>query len=230
MPPTLKQTDILDCIDPNFNTFVKLPRDLFPEVSSIAEAVKICQSRKRLRLIEIPGNINDLIYSIKYGPIAVLFSTDLTMVSGIEKKISENISIIPSLTRSELELGKVVNVPYKKQHVYCMFTRKHWWERSSYSALLTCLKRLLIRVLRNKQKYVFIPRLGCGVDGLDWEDVKSMIKFVFGRTKVQIIALSMRSDKKTLMTEIKPKRRPRTKKTLYTTNNELKWFTNITKK
>lgn len=54
-------------------------------------------------------------------------------------------------------------------------TKRHWRELSSYEFIEKGLDDLKRLIKKHKIKSISIPRLGCGLGGLDWSVVKSMM-------------------------------------------------------
>lgn len=52
---------------------------------------------------------------------------------------------------------------------------------------MEALVNLRDQMEENKVTKLAIPRLCCGRGGLDWDDVKAMIGFVFGDADIQIL-------------------------------------------
>lgn len=46
---------------------------------------------------------------------------------------------------------------------------------------------LLIEMNKLNIKKLGIPKIGCGLDGLDWDNVKLLIKHIFAGSGIQII-------------------------------------------
>jgi len=64
----------------------------------------------------------------------------------------------------------VINVP----------TKKHWRGKSRMEDVEAGLEALVAEVRRLGVKSVAVPPLGCGLGGLDWEDVRPRIERAFG--------------------------------------------------
>jgi hypothetical protein len=53
------------------------------------------------------------------------------------------------------------------------------------------LKKLRGHVTVNGVKKLAMPRIGCGLDRLQWEKVKFMIEFVFAKVDVEIVVCNL---------------------------------------
>ena len=63
--------------------------------------------------------------------------------------------------------------------VACLATKQHWKDPSQLRYITDGLRRLWLQMYGKKITSVAIPRLGCGLGGLDWDDVKQLIEFRF---------------------------------------------------
>ncbi len=58
-------------------------------------------------------------------------------------------------------------------------TKRHWKGKSTIQDISKGLDSLLIEIKQLKIKSIAIPALGCGLGGLDWQQVKSIISDAF---------------------------------------------------
>jgi len=67
-------------------------------------------------------------------------------------------------------------------------TKRHWRDKSRLEDIEIGLQSLVHAVHHHKIRSVAVPRLGCGLGGLDWADVKPLIKKAFAELpKVKLI-------------------------------------------
>ena len=117
--------------------------------------------------------------------VAHCISSDCQMGAGIAVPI-----------RKKFKLGNLHNVEsiFKKNpicvfhnKVYNLVTKKRYWHKPSYKSLGAALISMKIHAEQNKIKYIAMPKLGCGLDGLSWAMVRSMIKDIFENTDIEIL-------------------------------------------
>jgi hypothetical protein len=63
--------------------------------------------------------------------------------------------------------------------------------RPTYKALKQCLERMRDHCIQNGVSIVGIPRLGCGLDKLNWDKVKSILFQTFTGTGITINVFSL---------------------------------------
>lgn len=78
------------------------------------------------------------------------------------------------------------------QDTYNLVTKYHTSELpSGYDDLYDCLVDMRGWMIANDQSYLAIPRIGCGIDGLDWDEVKRIINAVFEPTDIKIVVVNL---------------------------------------
>jgi O-acetyl-ADP-ribose deacetylase (regulator of RNase III) len=66
-------------------------------------------------------------------------------------------------------------------------TKNHWREQSRIEDIESGLQSLVEAIKRYKIKSIAMPALGCGLGGLDWDDVKPLIEKSFANLqKVEV--------------------------------------------
>lgn len=70
-----------------------------------------------------------------------------------------------------------------------LVTKEKYWQKPTYGSLKTALVNARILALMNDDKPVKLamPRIGCGLDRLQWNKVKVIIEEVFADTDVEIL-------------------------------------------
>lgn len=73
------------------------------------------------------------------------------------------------------------------RYIYYLVTKKVSYGKPTYETIWSSLKKMRDHIQKNKVKKLAIPCLGCGLDKLDWETVKSMIAYLFKGLDVEIV-------------------------------------------
>lgn len=83
----------------------------------------------------------------------------------------------------ELQIGKVhvykLNSKTNPQYIINFPTKDHWRGRSKSEYIESGLRSLKAEIGKRGIKSIAMPALGCGLGGLDWEEVKPFIKDTF---------------------------------------------------
>lgn len=72
--------------------------------------------------------------------------------------------------------------------VYNLITKRNYWDKPTLSTMENALKAMKAMVDGNPDvKKIAMPKIGCGLDKLHWEDVSALIKETFMDTNVEIL-------------------------------------------
>ena len=79
--------------------------------------------------------------------------------------------------------------------VFNLVTKKNYYQKPTYKSLRNALLQMKIILLNNPEiidKYkLAMPRIGCGLDKLEWEKVSQIIQEVFQDTNVEILVCNL---------------------------------------
>lgn len=82
--------------------------------------------------------------------------------------------------------------PYdQNRYIYYLITKENYWNKPTYDTLRDTLLTMRDHMDAHGVKSLSIPRLGCGLDGLLWGQVKQLIKKVFADRDVRITVYSL---------------------------------------
>lgn len=68
-------------------------------------------------------------------------------------------------------------------------TKYHWRDKSNLSTIVTGLINLRIWIIENNIQSIAIPKLGCGLGGLSWDNVFVQIEVILRGLNAKIIVL-----------------------------------------
>lgn len=71
--------------------------------------------------------------------------------------------------------------------VYNLVTKRFCWQKPTYDTLRAALEQMRDMAVADKDKYLAMPQIGCGLDKLNWESVRAIIKQVFSSTDINIV-------------------------------------------
>lgn len=136
----------------------------------------------------------DLFKEIEIKPCCILhcISADRAMGAGIAKPLQEKFHIRenwPRVLPERLTLwqgkGYSVFVNKDSQLIGNLITKEHYWDKPTYETLREALTDAYYTLdnlnhngfdIPNK---IVMPRIGCGLDKLDWNKVKQIIEEIF---------------------------------------------------
>lgn len=71
--------------------------------------------------------------------------------------------------------------------VYNLVTKDKYFNKPTYASLANSLALMRSYMLNSGLYKVAMPKIGCGLDRLDWDKVKVIIESVFGDTDIMIV-------------------------------------------
>ena len=71
-------------------------------------------------------------------------------------------------------------------HVWNLVTKARSWNKPTYKSLAEALIELRIKLEENNISQIAMPKIGCGLDKLDWNNVSRLIQKVFADSDIDI--------------------------------------------
>ena len=113
-------------------------------------------------------------------------SDDFALGAGIAVQFEKRYKLKRELFRLYPEgLGSVGCVLVGK--VFNLVTKEKYYHKPTLITLQQSLIQMKELAIQNNIKYIAMPRIGCGLDGLEWNDVRNIICAVFQDTDVKIL-------------------------------------------
>lgn len=71
--------------------------------------------------------------------------------------------------------------------VFNLVTKAYHYNKPTYESLRSALKDMHDQCARLEIKYLAMPKIGCGLDRLDWDKVREMIQKIFCDLDIEIL-------------------------------------------
>ena len=113
-------------------------------------------------------------------------SKDLKMGAGIAASFKEQFGGVEDLRRQRVDVGGVGVLQKEGRHVYYLVTKNRYSDKPSLEALKASLVALRERILVDGVRCLAMPKLGCGLDRLDWRHVRDLVFEVFNKVPLEI--------------------------------------------
>ena len=113
-------------------------------------------------------------------------SNDKQMSSGIASEIRGMISNYEELLKINTKISDVLISQNNEKNIYHLITKQNYWEKPSYLDLFCSILNLKRKLEINNEISISLPRIGCGIDRLNWEKVKQMILFIFHNSSINV--------------------------------------------
>lgn len=93
---------------------------------------------------------------------------------------------VGKLHDQKLKVGDVGIVNRHERNVFYLVTKSNSSSKPTMGSLERTLQKLLEEMKKRKLTKLGIPTIGCGLDALDWSDVKSLIMDIFAGSDIHI--------------------------------------------
>lgn len=117
--------------------------------------------------------------------IAHCISGDFALGAGVAKQIDEVFNEREALKAMWDEESENCVLPCG--NVLNLVTKKKYWHKPTLESLREALSDLKLLVQEDKIKKIAMPKIGCGLDRLSWDDVSPMIQEIFKDLDIEIM-------------------------------------------
>ena len=136
----------------------------------------------------------DLFNASNEYAIVHCISNDFAFGAGIAKAINEKYNVKEELNSCWGNfdwVGCSLLCKCDDRLIYNLVTKEKYWQEPTYKSLMYCLIDLAEDCKEESITKLVMPRIGCGLDRLNWGKVKECIKRVFQETDIEIIVCSL---------------------------------------
>lgn len=144
---------------------------------------KYKNKKEKLCFNEVKG---DLFQSNPNVSLAHCVSLDFKMGAGIAVEFKKRFKGTGELTEQNKELGQCAYLKRDTRHIFYLITKKVYNQKPNYVVLEKCLLDLLALCKTFNVQELAMPRIGCGLDNLDWDYVSRIIDGIFESSGIQI--------------------------------------------
>ena len=139
-------------------------------------------------IIEQERNIFDV--SETYA-LAHCVSEDCEMGAGIALEFEKrfNMKHVIRIRNSGINTCCMYGAVYEKniRPIFNLITKKKYYQKPTYESLKLSLIDMKKQCMAHKIKLIAMPKIGCGLDKLKWEIVKTILINVFKDTDIEIL-------------------------------------------
>ena len=119
-------------------------------------------------------------------PLAHCVSLDFHMGKGIAKIFKHKFGNVPFLKSQIQEVGQCASLNYKGRFIFYMATKRCFFHKPTYVSLAQSLQSLKANMKYLGLRHLAMPRIGTGLDNLDWIRVKRIITDIFSGSDITI--------------------------------------------
>lgn len=160
------------------------------EKSETSQEYKLYIEEKEKRLIvsknvkEVAG---DLFEASKEYALGHCVSQDFQMNKGIALEFRRRFGKIEELKNQNKSITEIANIIVEERTIICLITKEYYWQKPTYENVLLTLINLKNFCNSTGITKLAIPKIASGLDGLQWSEIRTMIRYVFRNTQTQIL-------------------------------------------
>lgn len=128
-------------------------------------------------------------------PIVHCVSADLTMSKGVAEQLVSKFPMLKSIRSGPSpQMGDVITLwqsEWQPITIFNLVTKLRYDHKPTTHTLEKTLRELLRIVKRNNIHKLSLPRIGCGLDKLDWEETKILLGKVFEDSGVVLVVFNL---------------------------------------
>ena len=113
-------------------------------------------------------------------------SADFVMGKGIATKFKFLFGGVDLLKKQNKGIGDFAYLKKEDRQIYYLITKEKYWQKPKLCNLKFSLLKLRNHMDKELLFNLSMPKIGCGLDQLDWEDVEQIILEVFHEDKWKI--------------------------------------------
>jgi len=129
----------------------------------------------------------DLFTKGKDCALAHCISRDCAMGAGIAKEFRRRFPEMPKvLLGMNPQIGDALFYEENGYQIFNLITKEKYWHKPTYQTFEMSIRNLKKELLVRNITKLAIPKLGAGLDRLDWEQNREIIQRIFADTPVEI--------------------------------------------
>merc|ERR1740123_2784350 len=128
----------------------------------------------------------DLFSAPQSASLCHCVSQCLGMGKGIAVLFKRQFGGVDTLRRQKVEVGGVGVLMRQNRFVYYLITKPRYFHKPTYETLSHSLENMKNHAMFNGVTAICMPKIGCGLDRLQWNRVEGIIKDTFKATNISI--------------------------------------------
>ncbi|XP_072212317.1 ADP-ribose glycohydrolase OARD1 isoform X1 [Excalfactoria chinensis] len=123
--------------------------------------------------------------------LAHCISEDCRMGAGIAVLFKKKFGGVQELLDQQKKTGEVAVLQRDDRYIYYLITKKKVSHKPTYEDMRKSLEAMKTHCLNNGVTDVSMPKIGCGLDRLDWDKVSAILGEVFEDTDIKITVYTL---------------------------------------
>ncbi|XP_049610510.1 ADP-ribose glycohydrolase OARD1 isoform X1 [Syngnathus scovelli] len=131
--------------------------------------------------------------------VAHCISEDCRMGAGIAVIFKRKFGGVEEIKAQKKLVGQCAVLKRGKRFVYYLITKKKASQKPTYDNLRQSLEDMRAHCIQHEVTRVSMPRIGCGLDRLNWERVSAMLEEIFEPAHISLTVYSLPVKEETLV-------------------------------
>ena len=128
-------------------------------------------------------------------PTAHTISSDAEMRKRFANTITRRISLSKDYCKSRnCDLGDIITFRADNNLVYNLITKANHYEKPTIDTIKTTLLAMRDHGLGLNLRCIAMPKTACGLDGMDWRDISSLIEQTIKNSGITIYVYTSKND------------------------------------
>ena len=128
-------------------------------------------------------------------PIAHKISSDAEMKKAFANTISKRIPLLKDYCKSRnCDIGDIITFRADNNLVYNLITKATLYGKPTTDKIKTTLLAMRDHALGLSLRFIAMPKTACGLDGMDWREISSLIEQTFKNSGITIYVYTSKDD------------------------------------
>lgn len=114
-------------------------------------------------------------------------SADFNMSRGIASCFKQRFNGVQELISQNKGTGELAILKREERLIYYLITKERCYDKPRYEDLFRALTEMRDHIVKHNIRKLALPKIGCGLDKLQWETVAAMLKYIFADVHVEIL-------------------------------------------
>ena len=190
--------DISDKDEPKYQ--LRDPYELTKAIPSTNEQYNDCFPPHSTIPSQLPVEFLQIVYgsenSILEQPHSIghCISADAQMIKGFAQFLSERVlRLRRTFRRANLLKDQVFYFwdSSSRRYIYNLVTKEKYSDKLDLQTLATTLQSMQSHATMHGVSTIAIPKIGCGLDQMKWQDVRKLLRDIFAYSEIQIVVYSL---------------------------------------